>query len=61
MEELRAALILGVSWGYIEEPAEAFGLLDRLGRLLYGLVKPQSKASSRLSRASTDAADDSST
>jgi len=34
---------------------------DRLGRLLYGLVKPQSKASSRLSRASTDVADDSST
>jgi len=61
VEELRAALILGVSWGYIEEPAEAFGLLDRLGRLLYGLVKPQSKASSRLRRASTDAADDSST
>ena len=57
VEELRAALILGVSWGYIEEPAEAFRLLDRLGRLLYGLVKPLRNPSSRSRRASTGSAD----
>src|SRR5262249_61306187 len=59
--ELRAALIIGVSWGYIDEPLETLALLDRLERLLYGLVKPQSSASSRSRRASTDCADRTST
>ena len=53
VEELRAALVIGVTWGYIEEPRDVMALLDRLGRLLYGLVNPQSRASSRSRRAST--------
>lgn len=57
VEELRAALLIGVMWGCIEEPEEVMGLLDRLGRLLYGLVKPQSNASSRSRSASTGSTD----
>ena len=54
--ELRAALLIAVAWGYIAEPTEVLGHLDRLGGLLYGLtrVKPQSSASSRSRIASTD-------
>jgi len=47
VEELDGALLIAVSWGLIEEPTEVRQLLDRLGRLLYGLVRAQSKASSR--------------
>ena len=57
VEELRAALLIGVTWGHIEEPREVRALLDRLGRLLYGLVKPQSSASSRSRSASTASTD----
>src|SRR5215475_1442344 len=45
--ELRAALLIGVAWDYMAEPKEALALLDRLGGLLYGLVRRQSIASSR--------------
>jgi len=33
-------LFIGVAWDYIAEPTEALALLDRLGGLLYGLVRP---------------------
>ena len=59
--ELRAALLVGVTWGYLDEPREMLSLIDRLERLLYGLVKPQSSASSRSRSASTDCADPRST
>ena len=52
VEELRAALVIGVTWGYIEEPGDVMALIDRLGRLLYGLVNPHRSASSRSRRAS---------
>src|SRR5262249_21307643 len=52
--ELRAALAIGVTWGYFGEPRETLALLDRLERLLYGLVRPQSSASSRSRSESTD-------
>ena len=57
VEELSAALLIGVTWGLVDEPHEVMRLLDRLGRLLYGLVKPQSSASSRSRSASTGATD----
>jgi four helix bundle protein len=55
--ELRAALLIGVAWGYIDEPRDLLALLERLERLLYGLVRPQSRESSRSRSASTDSAD----
>ena len=57
VEELSAALLIAVMWGHIEEPREVMALLDRLGRLLYGLVRPQSNASSRSRSASTGGTD----
>ena len=57
VEELRAALLIGVAWGHIEEPLGVMALIDRLGRLLYGLVKPQSNASSQSRSASTGPTD----
>src|SRR5215813_7282945 len=59
--ELRAALLVGVTWGYLDEPRETLALLDRLERLLYGLVRAQSSASSRSRSASTDCDDPRST
>ena len=57
VEELRGALLIGVAWGYIEEPHEVMALLDRLGRLLYGLANPQRSASCRSRSASTGSTD----
>ena len=51
--ELRAALLIGMAWDYMAEPTEALALLDRLGGLLYGLVRRQSIASSRSRMPST--------
>jgi len=51
--ELRAPLLIGVAWDYMAEPTEALELLDRLGGLLYGLVRRQSIASSRSRMPST--------
>ena len=59
--ELRAAMLIGVAWGRIAEPTEVLDLLDRLGGLLYGLVRPQRSASSRSRRPSTDSTTSSST
>ena len=52
--ELHDALLIAVAWGYVAEPTEALALLDRLGGLLYGLVKPQRSASWRSKMPSTD-------
>src|SRR5262249_37645305 len=59
--ELRPRLLVAVAWGYLDDPRETLGLLDRLERLLYGLVNPQRSASSRSRSASTDCAEPRST
>ncbi len=51
--ELQDALLIGVAWNYIAKPTEALKLLDQLGGLLYGLVKPQRSASWRSKMPST--------
>ena len=58
--ELQDALLIGIAWNYIAEPTEALALLDRLGGLLYGLVKPHESASWRSKTASTDSTTESS-
>ena len=59
--ELRGALLVGMAWDLIAEPTEALALLDRLGGLLYGLVKPQRSASWRSKTSSTGSTTGSST
>ncbi len=51
--ELRGALLVAMAWDLIAEPTEALALLDRLGGLLYGLVKPHKSASWRSKMPST--------
>src|SRR5215813_14662838 len=59
--ELQDALLIGVALNYVAEPTEALALLDRLGGLLYGLVKPQRSASWRSRTSWTDSTTGSST